>query len=177
MATAEGQAETTHGALRAARVLVPIGLGVWTWLLVATAAAVLLSLDGLSVFTIVLLAGLGILFVPVYRFRPWEAGVTVRVLTFLRTNRLALAVTGVLFAVVHSPVLADPLSPVLGLVLLPLRAVPQVLFDVTVFYDARVGAPAGQVLFEAGRLYVELLWLSVLGRGVGKLASLGGDDE
>lgn len=176
MATAERSARVVPTAARAARVVVPVVLGAWTWLLVVLAGGALLSTDGLSVFTVVLLGGLAALFVPLVRFRPWKSGVTPRVLTFLRTNRLAFAVVGVLFAVVHSPALSDPLSPVLGLLLLPLRAVPQVLFDVQLFYDRRLGAPAGRVLFGAGRLYVELLWLLVLGRGVAKLASLGGGD-
>lgn len=177
MATAENTARAAPTAADVARVIVPVVLGVWTWFLVVLAAGVLLSVDGLSIFTVVLIGGLAALFVPLYRFRPWEPGVTSRVLSFLRTNRLPFAVVGVLFAVVHSPALADPLAPLLGLLLLPLRAVPQVLFDVQLFYDRRLGAPAGQVLFDAGRLYAELLWLLVLGRGVDWVASLGGGDE
>lgn len=148
------------------RVLVPVGLGVLTWVLVLLAGGAVLSIGSASVFAVVLLAGLGVLFVPVYRFRPWEPGLTERVLAFGRRRRDTLVVAVLLFVLVRLPVISDLLEPVLALLLLPLRVVPQILFGVTVFYGARVGDQAGQLLFDLGRLYAEFLWLYVVAAGV-----------
>jgi hypothetical protein len=53
--------------------------------------------------------------------------------------------------------------------MLPLRALPQVLYGARLFYDATVGPPAGEVLFELGSLYVEAVWLYGLGVAVAAL--------
>jgi len=140
-------------------------MGALTWLLVALAAGVLLSMD-VSVFSVVTLVGLGVLFIPVYRFRPWEAGLTERVLGFGRKRRHALSVALGLFVLIRLPVVSDLLEPLFALLLLPLRAIPQILFGVTLFYGARVGDQVGQLLFEAGRLYAEFLWLYAVGAGI-----------
>jgi len=55
------------------------------------------------------------------------------------------------------------LGPVVTLLLLPVRAAPQVLFGAKVFYADLLGDAAAQALFRAGRLYVEFLWLYTVG--------------
>jgi hypothetical protein len=157
-----------------ARVLVPVGTGVLTWILVLLAGGAVLS-SSVSVFSVVLLAGVGVLFVPVYQFRPWEPGLTERVLAFGRRRRHTLVVAVGLFVLVRLPVVSDLLGPVLSLLLLPLRVVPQILFGVTVFYGARVGDSAGQLLFDVGRLYAEFLWLYAVGAGIVLLVLRGGE--
>lgn len=146
-----------------ARHLVPIGMGVLTWLLVLILVGALLSAGIESIMSVVLLFALLLLFLPVYRFRPWEEGVTDRVFAFGRERHVTLVVAVALFVVVRLPVVSELLGPVLGLLLLPLRAVPQVLFGAKIFYTDQVGARFGQLVFAAGRLYVEFLWLYTVG--------------
>ncbi len=146
-----------------ARRLVPVGMGVLTWLLVLIGVGAVLSVGSLSVTSVVLLVALALLFLPVYRFRPWEEGLTDRTLGFVRARRTTLAVALGLFVVVRVPVVANLLGPLLGILLLPVRAAPQVLFGAKLFYADRLGELVGQLVFEAGRLYVEFLWLYTLG--------------
>ncbi|MFB6297085.1 MAG: hypothetical protein ABEH56_01030 [Salinirussus sp.] len=142
-----------------ARYAVPVGLGIFTWLLVLIAAGAVLSMDSVSVFSLVTLAALGLLFVPVYRFRPWRTGSSDRVLAFLSRRRRALAAAAGLFVLVRIPAVTDLFGSLLSVLLLPVRAVPQLLFGVSVFYGARAGEAVGGALFDVGRLYVEFLWL------------------
>jgi hypothetical protein len=152
-----------------AHLVVPVGLGALTWLAVALTAGVVLTVRGLT--PLLLLVGLvvAVLFLPVYRARPWEPGATGRVLDWAGQRRRALAVAGGLFALARLPVVSELLAPVLGLVMLPLRALPQVLYGARLFYDATVGPPAGQLLFELGTLYVEVVWLYGLGVAIAAL--------
>ncbi|MFB6149040.1 MAG: hypothetical protein ABEJ48_05190 [Halobacteriales archaeon] len=151
------------------RRVVPAGLGVVTWLLILLVAGVVLSLDSVSVLSILLVVVLGVLFIPIYRLRPWEPGVTARFLGFVRRRRHVILVAGWLFVLVRLPVISEALSSVFALLLFPMQAVPQFLYSTTVFYDTRLGAPIGQLLFDFGRLYVELLWLYTLSGFLTKL--------
>lgn len=155
--------------------LVPVGMGVVTWLLAAIVLATLLSMDSVSFGSLVRIGALVVLFVPVYRFRPWESGLTERVHAFAERRRFALGAAAGLFVLVRLPVVSELLAPLVPFVLFPLRAAPQLLFGAKVFYGARLGDLAGEVLFGAGRLYVEFLWLFVLGAGVEWLAQRGGE--
>jgi hypothetical protein len=153
----------------AARVVVPVGLGVLTWLAVALTAGVILTIRGVTPLLLLVVLVVVVLFLPVYRVRPWEPGATGRVLGWAGERRRALGVAAGLFALARLPVVSELLAPVLGIVMLPLRSLPQVLYGARLFYDATVGPPAGEVLFELGSLYVELLWLYGLGVAVAAL--------
>ena len=122
------------------------------------------TLSSPSVMSVILLLALGLLALPVYRFRPWEADLSGRVLEFGRTRRLTLSLAVALFVLVRLPVVPELLGPVVTLLVLPLRAAPQVLFGAKVFYADLLGETAGQAVFRAGRLYVEFLWLYTVGR-------------
>lgn len=143
--------------------VVPVGMGLLTWLVLVLAVGALGSLSSLSPMSIVLLLAFGLLALPVYRFRPWEAGLTDRVLTFARTRQLTLAFAVGLFILVRLPFVAELLGPLLAILLLPLRTAPQVLFGANVFYADLLGETAGRAVFRAGRLYVEFLWLYTVG--------------
>lgn len=163
MATLDAGTVSESRLAEAARVLVPVGMGVLTWLVGLLAVGAVGSLSSPSVMSVILLVALGLLALPVYRFRPWENGLTDRVLTFARTRRLTLALAVGLFVLVRLPVVPDLLGPVLTILLLPLRAAPQVLFGANLFYADLFGATVGQAVFRAGRLYVEFLWLYTVG--------------
>jgi hypothetical protein len=152
-----------------ARLVVPVGLGALTWLAAALSLGVVATLQELSPLALVVPVLVVALFLPVYRARPWEAGATDRTLAWARRHNRAIALAAGLFALSRLPVVGDLLAPAFGLVLLPVRVVPQVLYGATLFYDATVGPPLGDALFDLGRWYVELLWLYVLGVGVEKL--------
>jgi len=162
------------GPGRVASRLVPVAAGVVTWLLVLLAGGFLLSLNSLSVMSIVAIPALGVLFVPLNRLRPWQPGFTGRVLALPETRRTTLAVAVGLFLVARLPVVSELLAPVLGLLLFPLRLVPQLFFGPRILYDARFGEPVGQWLFAFGRLYVEFLWLYGVGAFVSHIVP-GGD--
>lgn len=142
---------------------VPVALGVLTWLAVAVPVGTVLG--GPSFTTVIALVVGGMLAIPVYRTRPWERGFTRRGVALLVDNRRALAVAVALFVAVRLPVVSDLLAPVFGIVLLPMRAFPPALKRAATAY----ADPLGAVLFDLGRWYVELLWLSVIGGGVAKL--------
>lgn len=145
------------------RLGVPVGLGVLTWLAIVIPAGALLG--GLSFATVLAVVLGGLLAWPVYSLRPRETGVTDRALATLARHRRSLLVGVALFALARLPVASDLLAPVFGLLLLPVRAVPPALTRGTVVY----GEPLGGVVFDLGRWYVELLWLSTVGAGVVKL--------
>lgn len=151
------------------RRLVPLGLGVLTWLLVLLVGGVVISLDFSGVLSILLIVVLGVLFLPIYRLRPWDPGVTDRVVGFVRRRRQIIFVALWLFVLVRLPVVSEALSSVIALLLFPLQAVPQFLYSTTVFYDTRIGEPVGQLLFDFGRTYVELLWLYTLSGALTKV--------
>lgn len=159
-----------------ARHFVPIGMGVLTWLLVLIVVGALMSAGIESIMSVVLLFALLLLFLPIYRFRPWEQGIAERVFAFGRERHVTLAVAIALFVIVRLPVVSELLGPILGLLLLPLRAVPQVLFGAKVFYTEEIGARFGQLVFAAGRLYVEFLWLYTLGTVTEVFLSWGSND-
>lgn len=150
-------------AMDAARWGVPVALGVLTWLAVAVPVGTVLG--GPSFTTVIALVIGGMLAIPVYRVRPWERGFTERGVALLVDNRRALSVAVALFVAVRLPVVSDLLAPVFGIVLLPMRAFPPALKNAGGAY----GEPLGGVMFDLGRWYVELLWLSVIGGGVAKL--------
>lgn len=154
----------THPHLEAlSQVLVPVGFGVFTWLVVLLVAGALLSIGSPSAGALFLLVPLALLFAPVYRFRPWEPGLSERVLAFPGRRRYALAFAVASAALVRQPAVVDALGPVLRVLLLPLRFVPQALFGASVYYDTQLGRPVGQMLFAGGRLYAEFLWLYAIG--------------
>jgi len=163
MATLDAEAVSESRLEAVARVLVPVGMGLLTWLVFLLAVGAAGSLSSLSVMSVVLLVAFGLLALPVYRFRPWESGLTDRVLAFARTRRLTLAFAVGLFVLVRLPFVAELLGPLLTILLLPLRAAPQVLFGANVFYADLFGETVGQAVFRAGRLYVEFLWLYTVG--------------
>lgn len=157
----------------AARVLVPVGAGVLTWLVVAVAVGAVASLSSPTLMSVVLVLALGLLFLPIYRFRPWETGLTDRVQVFVRTRRLTLAVAVLLFVFLRFPFVTDLLGPLVGLLLLPVRAAPQILFGAKLFYADHLSEQVGTLLFRAARLYVEFLWLYTLGTVVQALSQWG----
>jgi len=173
MATIDAELSVADSLDAAARWVVPVGMGVLTWLVVALAVGAVASLGSPSVLSVVLLVGLALLALPIYRFRPWTPGLTDRVLVFARTRRLTLAVAVGLFILVRLPVVTDLLGPLVGVLTLPLRAAPGVLFGAKVFYTDRLGAPVGRLVFGGGRLYVEFLWLYALGTAVEALVRWG----
>lgn len=158
-----------------ARLLIPIGMAVLTWLVLLLSSGALLSLQSVSITTGFVLFGLGVLFIPIYRFRPWDEDLTKRFLGFVERRRFTLTVTIGLFVLVRLPIVSELLGPVFGILLFPLRAVPQVLYGARVFYADNVGEIAGTLLFEFGRLYAEFLWLYTVAAGITWLASLGGE--
>lgn len=171
----EHRSAEDHQPKAIARLLVPIGMGVLTWLVVLLAGAAVLSMNSVSFLSIFVFAALAVLFVPVYRFRPWEGGLTERFLGYVDRRRVTLAVAVGLFVLVRLPVVSDLLGPVLGVLLFPLRAVPQILYGVRVFYAGRVAEIAGKLLFDFGRLYVEFLWLYTVAAGISYLLPRGGE--
>jgi len=173
MATLDADAAPENRLGAAAQILVPVGMGVLTWLVFVLVVGSAASLSSLSVMSIILLFAFGLLALPVYRFRPWESGLTERVLTFAHTRRLTLAVAVGLFVLVRLPVVADLLGPVLSVLLLPLRGVPQILFGAKIFYANLLGEFVGRAVFLAGRLYVEFLWLYTVGIVVATLLQWG----
>lgn len=147
-----------HGLRR----IVPIGFGIMTWLLLVLLGGLVLSADGISLGLLLIIGGYGILFLPIYRFRPWTAGLSSRVSRFVDKNSRALVIAGVLLVLVRIPVLVDQLSIIFTVLLLPLRIVPMGLFDAKLYYATALGDRVGQAVFTAGRLYVEVLWLYVV---------------
>ncbi len=143
--------------------IIPIAFGVVTWLLLALLGGVLLSADGLSLGVLLIFAGFGLLFLPIYRFRPWDPGLSSRVKRFIKQNTRPVLITGALLVLVRIPVVVDQLSIIMTIVVLPLRLVPMGLFDAKIYYAATVSNRFGQAVFTAGRIYVEVLWFYVIG--------------
>lgn len=158
---------------RIARVAVPVGLGVFTWVVLLLVGGVLLRLGSLSASSVLPLLAIGLLVLPLYEFAPWRGGVTDRVREWAAERRLRLRLTAGGFLLLRVPVLASLLGPVAAVLQFPTRAAPQLLFGVSLFYGERLGDAAGRWLFALGRWYVELLWLYALASGVATLASGG----
>lgn len=173
MATTEVFADADDRREAAVRLLVPLGMGVLTWLVVLVTVGALASLSSPTVMSVVLVVGLGLLFLPIYRFRPWEPRLAGRVAKFARRRRPTLAVAAALFVFVRLPAVGELLGSFVGVLLLPLRAAPQVLFGAKLFYADRLGEFAGRFVFRASRLYVEVLWLYTLGTLVSSLRRWG----
>ncbi len=163
MATRNAELSVADRLSAAARVIVPVGMGILTWLVVLLAVGAVASLGSPSVLSVVLLVGFVLLVLPIYRFRPWEPALSGRVLEFGRTRRLTLGFAVALFVLLRLPLVPELLGPVVTVLLLPLRATPQVLFGAKVFYADLLGEAPAQALFRAGQLYVEFLWLYTVG--------------
>ncbi len=163
MATRDAVLSVADRLSVAARWVVPVGMGVLTWLVVLLAVGAVATLGSPSALSVVLLVGLVLLALPVYRFRPWEPDLSQRVLEFGRTRGLTLGFAVALFVFLRLPLVPELFGPAMTLLLLPVRAAPQVLFGAKVFYADLLGEAAARALFRAGRLYVEFLWLYAVG--------------
>lgn len=149
-----------------ARLLVPLGMGVLTWLVVLLAGGALFSRNVLAPMTIFVLVIVGVLFVPIYRFKPWNNGLTDRLLDAVKRRHVTVTMAVGLVLLVRLPVVSDLLAPVLRLLMFPLRAVPQFLYGVRLFYGAHFADIAGDLLFAFGRLYLEFLWFYVVAAAI-----------
>lgn len=143
---------------RAVRIGVPVGLAVVTWLLLLLLAGYLLRLESLALFNLLPLFVFGILFWPVVAFEPWRENAAAAFRAYLRSNRTALLVTGLLVALILVPFVPDLVSRIL---VLPFRA-SGIFFSASMFYREQLGATVGQAVFRFGQLYLVFLWLYVL---------------
>ncbi len=161
---------------RVARVVVPVGLGVYTWLAVVLVAGVFLR-SGLFSVSISGVLGLLALFLPLYAFAPWRPDLTDRVLEWGRERRVALGLAAGAFLLLRTPVIAVLLAPFATVLQYPTLVFPQLVFDAWLFYGERVGDATGRWLFQFGRWYLELLWLYVLASAVALLVPGGDEDD
>lgn len=169
MVTTENPSNRRLPVDRAARVAVPAGMAVVTWLVVLLGAGLVLRPGALLAAAIPLVV-VGVMLWPLVAVAPWRNGVTGRVRGWAARQRSSLLVTAGLAAVLAVPFVADLLPGVLvGILRLPFRATGM-LFGASVFYRERVGAFAGRTLLRFGQWYLEVLWLYVIASGITMLS-------
>lgn len=164
--TSRSERVRVHGE-RAARVVLPAGLAVVTWLVVLIGVGLVARLDSLSPLNLLPLFVVAIMFWPIYLAAPWKPGLTDRIGDTLGGNRDGVAVAAGLLVVRSLPFTPDVLLTLLDL---PFRSAG-VLFGAGLFYRRLVSLAFGRFLLSFGQWYLEAFWLFVLGS---ILAGLGG---
>ena len=164
--SASAPARAAAVADRLAPVAVPVGLAALTWLGLLLVAGFLARLDSLSLFNLVPLFVMALVFWPVVSVAPWREGATGRVVAWVTARWRAFPVVVVLAVLPIVPGVPDLLVRVLQL---PYRGGGAV-YGATLFYRARFGPMAGRLLFTAAVTYLYLLWLYFVSAGLVGLA-------
>jgi len=158
------RAETGRGVtgrFEVARVLVPVGLAVATWLVALLAVGYLLGIRSLSPFTLLPLSIVVALFWPIVAVAPWREGASARVVFWIVRNRETLVGIVGLALLAALPVTPRLLVRILEL---PYRG-SGIFFGASLFYREHVGPAFADLLLRFGQWYLELLWLYVVATG------------
>lgn len=145
---------------RALRVVVPVGTGLLTWLVLLVAVGLLFGSGPGIVSHLVSVLVVGFVLWPLVAFAPWRDGLTGRLREWTGRRRQRIAAASALFVAASALVAVDAPQPLLMAARLPAEVVG--FYGLSGVYRERVGVTFTRVLVAFGRGYLQALWLYLL---------------